>query len=474
MEEIIELIKTNPAQAIASIELQNPKKPEKIVEYRKEYFDHDRELRETQVGVIQKDKTIGSNKIVKEVRVPINFAKKIVTTAAAFEVGKPVTLIPSDDNNLSKLIKQIWKVNRIDSLIQKLVTLKKKETQGAVQFYINDLQPTSLFNRIVVKLGLKAQAKEIKTMLLENEKGLMYPYFDGSGNMILFMWKYDTVAGDKTIKNVKIWDAENMYFFSDADGELSAVEGYPKAHGFDRIPIVYVSQDEPEWFDVREMIDRLETCISKLGSSNDRIAYPLLKTFGQIKDMPDKDDTGKVLNFPMIKDSDGKYHHGDASFLESDGAGASQKLELEKLEEYIFSISQTPNLSFDNVKSLGDVSGVALKLMFLDAFIKSSMNEGDNRTMIERMINIIISGIVKTTNTRLSGDASSMYYEVQFNSIIPDDLKEAVDIVSSAVGAGVMSKKTGVEYLGMNENTDEELELIKGDEVVITKEPNAV
>ena len=199
MEEIIELIKADPGKAISTIELQNPKKPETIVEYRKEYLSHDRELRDTQVGVIQKDRTVNNNK-VKEVRVPINFAKKIVTTAAAFEVGKPVTLIPSDDNNLSSLIKQIWKVNRLDSLVQKLVTLKKKETQGAIQFYINDLQSTSLFNRIVVKLGLKTQAKEIKTMLLENEKGLMYPYFDSVGNMILFMWKYDTIVGDKTIK----------------------------------------------------------------------------------------------------------------------------------------------------------------------------------------------------------------------------------------------------------------------------------
>ena len=471
MEEIIELLKSNPTNAVASIELQNPKKPETIVEYRKEYLSHDREIRETQVGRIQKDRTVNNNQ-VKEVRVPINFAKKIVTTAAAFEVGKPVTLIPSDENNLSNLIKQIWKVNRMDALIQKLVTLKKKETQGAVQFYINDLQPNSLFNRIAVKLGLKAQAKEIKTMLLENEKGLMYPYFDGVGNMKLFMWKYDTVVGDKTIKNIKIWDAENMYFFSEADGKLELQPEYPKMHGFDRIPIVYVSQEEPEWFEVREMIDRLETCISKLGSSNDYVAYPLLMIYGEIQSMPGKEDTSKVLNFPMKKDDDGKYVNGRAEFLESKGAGVSQKLELEKLEEYIYSISQTPNLSFDNIKGLGNVSGVALKLMFLDPFIKSSMNEGENRTMIERMINIIISGIVKTTNTGLSSEASSMYYEVQFNSILPDDLKEAVEIVSSAVESKVMSRKTAVEYLGMNEDVDEEMDLIKGDNEVKQLENN--
>jgi SPP1 family phage portal protein len=468
MEELIELIKTNPTEAISAIALQNPKKPETIVEYRKEYKEHDRELRDTQVGKIQKDRPVG-NTTIKEVRVPINFAKKIVTTAAAFEVGKPVTLIPSEENELSNLIKQIWKVNRMDAMVQKLVTIKKKETQVAIQFYINDLLPTSLFNRIVTKLGLKTQKKEIKTALLENEKGLMYPYFDSNGDMIIFMWKYDIVVGDKTIKNIKIWDKDNMYFFSDELGSLEMVDKYPMPHGFDRIPIVYVSQEEPEWYDVREMIDRLETCISKLGSSNDYIAYPLLMIFGEIKSMPRKEDTSKILNFPIVKDDEGKVHHGKAEFLESEGAGASQKLELEKLEEYIYSISQTPNLSFDNVKSLGNVSGVALKLMFLDAFIKASMNEGENRTMIERMINIIISGIIKTTNTGLSGAAASLFYDVQFNSILPDDLKEAVEIVSNAVNSKVMSRKTAVEYLGMNEDSEEELELIKSDQPIEAK-----
>ena len=76
-------------------------------------------------------------------------------------------------------------------------------------------------------------------------------------------------------------------------------------------------------------------------------------------------------------------------------------------------------LSFDNVKGLGTVSAVALKLLFLDAIIKATMNEGENRTMIERIVNIIVSGIVNTTNTTLAKEAQSLYFDIIFNSIIP-------------------------------------------------------
>jgi SPP1 family phage portal protein len=461
MLEIIELLKSNPESAFAKIKTLT-KDVAKIEEFRKEYKDHDRNIRDGQVGKTQKDKIISGKPTIKAVRIPINFAKKIVTTAAAFEVGKPVTLIPSEDNNLSKLVKQIWRTLRLDALVQQLVISKKSETQSAIQFYVVDVEQTSLLNKILSKLKLKNQAKEIKAKHLINSKGIMTPVFDEQDSMILFMWEFKTIDIDgNAVNNVQVWDKVNRYDYSDASGSMIATDTKP--HGFDRIPIVYVAQDEPEWFDVKEMIDRIETTLSKLGGSNDYTAYPLLKVFGEIKALPEKEDNGKVLQFPIKVNEEGKEIKGDAEFLESQGAAESMALELEKLEAFIYSISDTPNLSFDNVKGIGQLSGVAMKLMFMGAVIKASINEGYNRTMIERMINIIISGITNTTNTALSTESNALYYEVQFNSILPDDLKEAVEIARSAVEAGIMSKKTAIEYLGMNEDTDEELSLIQAE-----------
>lgn len=473
MKAIIDLIKDRPDEAIEKIKKQT-KKVEQIKDYRKEYIEHDRTIRDTQVGKIQKDKTIGEgekSKFVQAVRIPINFAKKIVNTSAAFEVGKPIDIIPSADNTLSKFIKEIWKVNRLNSLIQKLILLKKSETQGAVQFYMSDVKETSLLNKILTSLSIKSQKKEIKTKLLDNKSGIMTPYFDGQGNMTLFMWEYEiNTDDDKAEKHVEIWDETYCYKLSDSSGKFQEYERLP--HGFDRIPIVYVSQDLPEWFDVKEMIDRIETSLSKLGASNDYTAYPLLQIFGKVESFPDKDESGKVLQFPIEIDDEGKQTHGKAKFLTADNAAESQKIELDKLEDFIYSVSSTPNLSFDNVKGIGSISGVAIKLMFMDAMIKASMNEGENRTMVERMLNIIVSGIVKTTNTSLANEAKTLYFDIEFNTILPDDLKEAVEIVSSAVEAGIMSKKTGVSYLAMTPNNEEELAEIEKDQNLSNNKPD--
>jgi SPP1 family phage portal protein len=471
MEELLSQLATEPDKVIAKIKEQS-KDTAKITEYQKEYKQKDRTIRETQVATIQKDKNVGTGekaRLVKAVRIPINFAKKIVTTATAFEVGKPVTLIPSEENSLSMLFSNIWKTNRIDSKIADLIRLKKSETQAAIQFYIVDLKPESILNKILVKIGLKSQAKEIKSKILNNKDGIMTPYFDSSGNMIAFMWQYKAKGNsDKELNHVEIWDAEKYHYLNDESGK-TAYATNPILHGFDRIPIVYVSQEEPEWFDVKEMIDRIEVSLSKLGASNDYSAYPLLQIFGEVNSFPDKDESGKVLQFPMTKDDEGKYVNGKAEFLSAPNAVESAKVELEMLKGFIYSISHTPDLSFDNVKGLGNVSAVALKLLFLDAVIKATINEGENRTMIERIINVILSGIVKTTNTSLLKESQTLYYEIIFNSIIPDDVQTATDIIIKLKEAGLMSAQSAIKLIDMVENPEEELALIDSEK---QEEPN--
>ena len=460
-KELLGIIKTNPKDVISKIEKQS-KDIEKISNYRKEYLDKNRDIRDTQVGKTQKDKQ--KPVFVKAVRIPINFAKKIITTATAFEVGKPITLIPSSENSLSKLLSKIWSVNRIDASIQELVRLKKAETQAAMQFYISDIKQDGLFNKALALLGLKA-VKQIKTKILKNADGIMTPYFDSNSNMVAFMWKYKTTNSEgKEYNKYEIWDDSYSHNISDESGSLTYIEG--TTHGFDRIPIVYVSQEEPEWFDVKELIDRYETSLSKLGNSNDYTAYPILLIYGEIESLPDKDDNGKIINLPMRKDEDGKWVKGGAEFLVSSNSAESAKLEFDAVKGLIYTISHTPDLSFDNVKGLGSVSGVALKLLFLDAVIKASMNEGENRTMIERIVNVLTSGVIKTTNTNLLKDSTDLYFDIVFNSIIPDDVKTATEIITSLHEAKLISKQTAIKMIDMVENPIAELELINSEQIV--------
>ena len=452
MEELLKLLETSPEVAIKTLTAAK-KDGEEIEKLIKEFKSLDRTIRPSQVANIQKDRPVGTGekaKVVKAIRSIVPYQKKIVTTACAFEVGKPVTLSIDKTNELFEKVLFLWDENRIDDKIQKAKLIQKSQTEVAIQFYIKDT--VTIENK---------KAKDIKIKLLTNENGSMAPYFDETGDMVAFTWSFVTKKDDKTIKHTWIWTDELCYKCSDESGSFALIDKLP--HGFGKIPIVYASQDNPEWYDVQSLIDRYETALSKLGASNDYSGYPLLKLYGELKDMPDRNDDGKTLRFPMkeVDSESGKTIHGDAEFLTNSNAPESVKLEMELLESLIYGLSSTPNLSFDNLKgSIGNISGIALKLLFLDSVIKSSMNEGYNRTMIQRIIKVLISGITKTTEQSLSKYVKDTLIKIQFNSILPDDLKEAVDIVTAAVNAGVMSKKTAVEYIDMTDDANVEVDAI--------------
>ncbi|WP_438423250.1 phage portal protein [Aquimarina macrocephali] len=467
MEEIIKLINSDVPAALKLL-TANSKDQGRIKALIEEYKDIKREERETQIGKIQKDKIVGKGEkttVVKPVKIPIPFQNRIVTTATAFEVGASVTITPSEVNKLSEEINILWKNNRIDSKIQKLKILQKSELQCALLFHIKDIKPENIFNRI---LGINNK-KEIKVKVLENKNGKMTPYFDSFGDMKFFVWEFsDKNEAGKEVKKAFIYDDKNVYECSDSSGSMSLDNA--NIHGFGKIPIVYLEQDNPEWHIAQNMIDRLEVAISKLGNSNDYTGHPILKIYGEVTGAPGKDEDGKAFHFPMKKDQDGKWQHGDVEFLTYAQAPESVKLEMDRLEKYIYSLTSTPDISFDNIKGLGNVSGVAIKLMFLDAIIKAKMNEGQNRTIIERIVNVFIAGNVNTTNVSLKSLASKTFFDVVFNSIIPDDLKNIIETLSQGKTAGLISTKTGVELLDLTNNSEEEIQRIKENEPVVKQQ----
>jgi len=467
MEEILKLLETDVTGALKVLTAQKKDKGI-ITDLREEFNETVRDSRDTQIGNIQKDKSVGegeNNKIVKAVKIPVPFQNKIVNTATAFEVGAAVTLTPSNTDNLelSTEISRLWEVNRIDSVLQEAIKLQKSELQCAVVFHIKDLSKNTLYNRVV---GVN-QNKDIKAKLLKNENGVMSPYFDAFGDLKSFTWEYSTINGEgKEVKNVLIYTEKLLYTCSDESGKLIYVK--KEAHGFDKIPVVYLSQDKPEWFIAENMIDRLEVSMSKLGAANDYSGQPILVLYGDVQGAPQKDEDGKAILCDIRIDPETeKEVRSDVKFLTHDNAPASVKLELDRLEKYIYSLTSTPDLSFDNLKGLGTVSGVALQLMFLDAILKAKMNEGHNRTVVQRILNVFISGTVTTTVTKLKNHAKTTYFKVKFNSIIPNDLKTSVETFSKAIESGMISKKTSIENIGISSSSEEELKLIESEKETV-------
>ena len=414
--------------------LENNRNDE-IAKYTKEYKG-DRKIRELQVGhrpnLIQ-----GKHKIVPAEKMIVNLQKKIVKTASNFLFGEAPVIVPNNpEEKNSAEVMRIIKKNRILSKLLDFAETVMSETMGVFIFS-------------------KGDEGEISMRGFKSDRGIFTPQFDSFGDLIAFYWEF---KGDDDISYLWIFDKEYIYQYA-GDGEYNYDTKWK--HEFDVIPVVFHQQEEPEWFDVKEMIDRIEMILSKLAGSNNYFAFPILKMKGAVaknaegedESLIDQSDDGKSLLLGFAE-KNGQIVEADANFLQRDTGVDSIKLEIEYLKEMIFNISQTPDLSFNNVKGIGAISGTAIQLMLQDAINKAKSKQSDYQIVIERIINVIKSGI--------GAPREEMEFDIQFNLSLPKDTKEEIqNLVEAAGGSQILSQKSAVKLSPYTENIQEELDNLK-------------
>lgn len=75
-----------------------------------------------------------------------------------------------------------------------------------------------------------------------------------------------------------------------------------------------------------------------------------------VADLPTKDTVGKELSFTSkVHPETQQLYHGDAEYLTWNGSQPSVDKELEETKCELFSGTSTPDLSFDNLKGIGNL-----------------------------------------------------------------------------------------------------------------------
>ncbi len=444
---ILELLKEGKAKE--AHELLSKEVKEGVQDYYNEYRKKDRTIRKTQVGNRSNYKD-GS----EPNKLPISVAKKIVNDAVAFLFGSPVNKIPNEESEASKELEDLWKSCRMDNMLMDFSEAVKSETEAAVIFYAKEKQDKTTV---------------IKTRLITHENGVMYPSFDEYGDLIAFGWEFETLNEELEVVNKMIVFTEETDYYLTKGDEGWFIEDYKTNH-FKKIPVVYLPQDEPEWYDVAELIDRLESSVSKLCDSNDYFFNPILIAIGAIKEAKDeqeqplltKDETARVFNAQVMETRNGSLKNADAKYLTWEQEPETVKMELESLKDFIYGLTSTPNLTIEAVKGIGQIANAGVTLMFLAPILKAKRSEGSYRVAITRMINVMIAGLINVTVSKNKAKLSELKYEIDFTSVLPDNIKETVETLIEATGGKpIMSQEAAVYKNPLVSDVKKDLDLLK-------------
>ncbi len=451
----------------------------------REYYDEyhgDRRRRKTSVGWREpkrlevysdtlKDKHGKSlrlpDKIVDVARIVTNFPKKEVRTSTAFMFGGKMTITATDQNDGFQEFKRIWERKlKMQSILKTFARKVLSETKAALVFYP------------YVSKGLDGKPQtELKVKILsvpqsENTLSEFYPHFDDNDDLDGFIHKYQVRSTGMIRNSCTLWTADKIITATD---ELGGWIKREVPNLFGKIPVVYADVFQPEWDEVALLMDAREMRLSRLVDTNNYNGDPILKTF-DVSDLPNKDTVGKEISFASKIDPETQQlYHGDAEYLTWDGSQPSVDKELEETKNELFSGSSTPDLSFDNLKGIGNVSGVARKFMLMDAIIKASDNMEVFGPVVQRCVSVVTAGICNITNIKYRPQLVSNQIDVEFGSILPEDLSETLQNLSIANGGKqINSQRTITAQSPYTDDLEAELQNIEKEESAEAKRSSMV
>ena len=291
----------------------------------------------------------GKTAPIKTKKVAIPFQKLIKNKQLMHLTANPMqfTLVdqtPTEKQQQSFItFKQYWDLRNQDGMKNRMVDTQLSVGDAGLLYYFD----------------YKGQ---IKSRILAYPEYVLCPHNDKNGDRILESVYY--VDPETDTEYIDSYDDTYLYRFSksssvgivDDDEEFEGWTWHePEEHGFNEIPLI-TKRGEVAWNNVQTAIEAYETLYNILAITIRKYGYNMLYVKGKFKD-----DGRKVAGAMILNDTslEGK---GDAKFLPYPKPdGAIETLNL--MKENIQLGSSTTFLLPDDVKTGGDVAGIAIQLV---------------------------------------------------------------------------------------------------------------
>lgn len=384
---------------------------------------------------------------VAQAKIPLPYQRKIVQSAVAFLFGKPVKLVQLSEgtDKAFKIINDLWTNMRMSTLNRKNARALFSQTATAklfVEYKDTDEDGNSV--------------DSIKCLLMNKDNGNdLYYKKDQYGSMQCIARGFTTKDGDKTVEHFVAEFKDIILTCKKIDGIW---EVNPEVNLAKKIRYSYYEQDETEWDIVQPIIERQEMLVSKRSDNNDYTADSILILTGDVESLPGKEETGKVVKL--------SGEGAGAKYLSPEMATDMVKDERTTWDKYILYFTDTPDLNSEQLKSIGQDSGKALEMQFFPALLKAMDKLELFEEMTDREIEILKSMVVNIIDMSMKAEMKNLKIGYEFGNPLPDNIKDVVETLSSAVGGkAIMSRKTAVDLNPLVKDADAENDAMDEEEL---------
>jgi len=381
----------------------------------------------------QKDdqgQTISPARIEYATRISLALQKIIVTRAVAFLTGGGMSIdgkpVNDAQEKLLQKVKDWCKLNKMRFKAGPLAEAVMSQLEAAEIWY-SEVSPVT--KTVVMRCKYYFPSKGYD----------LIPTFDNHGDLIAFSIQYEDTTARKRYLDMYTDKVLRRYVQDGRGWQLIDEVELP----YGKIPVIYFSKPKSEWADVQTMIDRLELLMSQWGDTNQYHSSPMLVLKGLVNSLGEKGQSNRAVEVEP---------EGDVKYVTWDVEPSGLIAEKDALQENIFGLTQTPDLSFESMSGLGDISGVAFDRMLIDPHLKAiRAQEGWYGEGVQRRLNFLKAAAIAANPSLNAGQ--ELEIEPSFSLYRINDEAELIKVAMSANGnKPVMTQKDSVQYVGLSDD----------------------
>lgn len=384
--------------------------------------------------ISRKDKVRKDKTIEKAARIPFGLERLLTRRMSEFMFSTPVRRLyhnvegKKQRQEITKAIEAIYKLARIDS-----------ENLKRANLYFSTCELFTLWYTVKRKnsfYGFDCDYK-LKCKTFSPMDGTqLYPLIDEYGDMAAMSFKYYVQTGVERIYYFETFTDTQHIRWRLEGGDWTQL-GEPSQIQLMKIPGVYVYRNRPIWDGLCPLREEIEYTMSR---NSDVIAYnsaPVLKVSGAVKGMEEKGETRRVYRVE---------NGGDVAYVSWTQAIEALKYHVSTLLNLYWSLAQMPDLSFDNMKDLGNIGFDARQMLLTDAHLKVGDEAGVWIEALEREGNVI-KAFLKLMRPEWADDLDAIDIEHSITPFIQNNADNEADrILKLNGGKPVMSQLESISH----------------------------
>lgn len=399
-------------------------------------------------------------------RISLPIEQDITNIHVAFTVGNEPD-IQSDTEDVHeldvlKLVKKICKNNKLRYVNKREV--RSWLSQQEVCEYWYRVEDNSFWRKVWKKIGslvgIKVQSNYRMKMQMwcpfNGDK--LYPLFSDEGDDYLGVGReYEIRLADGNTKKMFMLVTNSEVYQLEITGESAdgwtLSEGYPFKHGFSKNPTIYSFRSEPLCKDIEGARESLETLTSDYSDAIKMNFFPKLILEGDLAN----GGAQNIGKSHLLKITGG----GKAYYLDWHQTSDMVKTQMDNLLTRCYSLTDTPLISFDQLKGSGVFpSGTSFEFMFMAILFAVDRHWEDMGEFFQRRVNFLTAAVgdlvasLKPASETLETDVVQKPYRIE-------DLTKRIDDATKAFEGGVMSRKNAVMLVGIADDYKDEMEQIE-------------